>query len=83
VYHLNLGEQAMLDQPHRNYPILGFVAGTPLLTSSGHKPIEQVQPDDFIQTRPDDQGDGGPEDVHDGDGDCDCPDHDPRWWEKN
>ena len=70
-----------LRKPHIHYPILGFVAGTPLLTSSGHKPIEQVRPGDLIQTQPDDQGDDAPQDVHDEDGDC--PDHDPRWWDCN
>jgi hypothetical protein len=54
VYHLSLGEPAMPDQPRPNYPILGFVAGTPLLTPSGHKPIEDIKPGDMIQTQPDD-----------------------------
>jgi hypothetical protein len=53
--------------------IIGFVVGTPLLTSQGHKPIDQLLPGDFIQTRPDDQGDREPCDE-----DCDCPDHDPH-----
>ncbi len=72
----------MPDQPRPNMPIIGFVAGTPLLTPAGHKPVEELRPGDFIQTQPGDgQGDGEPQDGHD-EG-CDCPDHDPRWWEHN
>jgi hypothetical protein len=54
------------DRPNR--PILGFVAGTPLLTPSGRKPIDQLRPGDLIQTRADDK----PE-AH----------NEPRWWESN
>jgi hypothetical protein len=62
-----------------NKPIIGFVAGTPLLTPEGVKPIEELRPGDLIETRPDDQDDE-PEDVHDED--CNCPDHNSRWWEQ-
>lgn len=74
VYHLNLGEQARPDQPRPNFPILGFVAGTPLLTPSGHKPVEHLRPGDFLQTQPDDDpGDHKPE----------VPDQEPGGWERN
>jgi hypothetical protein len=74
VYNLNLGEPAMPEQPRPNFPILGFVAGTPLLTPEGHKPIDELKPGDLIQTQPDDgQGDDEPH-AHD---------HEPRWWEGN
>jgi hypothetical protein len=33
-------------------PIYGFVAGTPILTADGSKPIEQLRPGDVIQARP-------------------------------
>ncbi len=33
-------------------PILGFVAGTPILTPEGHKLVEQLRPGDMIQARP-------------------------------
>jgi hypothetical protein len=69
VYHLNLGEQTMPDQPRPSYPILGFVAGTSILTPSGHKPIEAIKPGDLIQTQPDDDQ----AEAHD----------EPRWWESN
>jgi hypothetical protein len=81
MHHLNLGEPAMPDQPRPNFPIIGFAAGTPSLTADGLKRIEDLKPGDSVQVQPDDKGDGGPEDVHD-EG-CDCPDHDPRWWEQN
>lgn len=74
VYHRNPGEYPMPDQPndHRR-PIIGFAAGTPLLTLEGYKPIEDVKPGDFIQTGPDGEQ---PDDGHEG--------HDPpRWWEQN
>jgi hypothetical protein len=75
VYHLNLGEQTVPDQPRPNFPVLGFVAGTPLLTPSGHKRIEDLKPGDLIQTQPDDdQGEHEPE-AHD--------DEPPRWWERD
>ncbi len=71
VYHLNLGEPAMPDQPRPNFPVVGFVAGTPLLTPEGFKRMEDIKPGDVIQTQPDnDQGDD-----YDGD--------EPRWWERN
>jgi hypothetical protein len=38
--------------PEPNPPILDFVAGTPLLTPEGHKPIEQLRLGDMIQARP-------------------------------
>jgi intein/homing endonuclease len=81
LYHLNLGEQTMPDQPRPNHPILGFAAGTPLLTADGPKRIEDIKPGDLIQTQPDDdQGDHEPE-AHGDDGDR-LP-QDPRWWERN
>ena len=53
----NLGEPAM-----PNFPFVGFVAGTPILTSTGFKPIEDIKPGDMIQVQPDDdQGDDKPE----------------------
>jgi hypothetical protein len=62
----------MPDKPHHDRPILGFVAGTPLLTPDGLKRIEDIKPGDLIQTQPDDdQGDEQPEDDE------------PRWWERN
>jgi hypothetical protein len=40
-------------------PIIGFVAGTPLMTAGGVKAIEEVKPGDTIQVQPnDDQVDG-------------------------
>jgi hypothetical protein len=54
VYHLNLGEPTMPDQPRPNFPVIGFVGGTPLLTPSGVKRIEDIKPGDVIQTQPDD-----------------------------
>jgi hypothetical protein len=63
----------MIPEPNRPAPksIVCFVAGTPLLTPEGHKPIEDLKPGDFIQTQPDDDkaDDEGPEP--------------PRWWEHN
>ncbi len=67
----------MPDQPRPNFPILGFVAGTPLLTPEGFKRIENIKPGDLIQTHPDDQGDDEPH-VHDDQGDDEL-----RWWERN
>lgn len=64
--------------PDQNRPILGFVAGTPLLTADGLKRIEDIKPGDMIQVQPDDdQADDDPH-VHDGQGDGE-----PRWWERN
>jgi hypothetical protein len=59
--------------------IIGFVAGTPLLTADGFKAIEDIKPGDTIQVQPDDdQGDGKPEVHEDGHaGDT------LRWWELN
>jgi hypothetical protein len=58
------------------YPFVGFVAGTPILTAKGYKPIEEIKPGDMIQVQPyDDQGDGKPE-AHD-----DQADEEPGWWE--
>lgn len=45
----NVGEPAM-----SNYPIIGFAAGTPLLTANGLERIESIKPGDMIQVRPDD-----------------------------
>jgi hypothetical protein len=81
LYHLNPGELPMPDQPRPSFPIFGFAAGTSLLTADGPKHIEDVKPGDVLQTRPDDQGDGELQDAHD-EG-CDCPDQDPRWWQRN
>lgn len=64
----NLGEQAPPDQPRPNFPIPGFVAGTPLLSADGAVPIEKLRPDDHTE---------------DDDTDCDCPDHNPGWWQWN
>jgi hypothetical protein len=65
----NLGEPTM---PH--FPFVGFVAGTPILTSTGYKLIEDIKPGDMIQVQPDDdQGD----DKHD------AHDDEPGWWESN
>jgi hypothetical protein len=73
VYNLNLGDPAMPDQPRPSFPILGFVAGTPILTAQGPVPIEDLKPGDLIETQPgDDQADDKPE-AHD----------EPRWWESN
>jgi hypothetical protein len=41
-------------------PVIGFMAGTPLLTPEGFKRIEDIKPGDVIQTQPDDQGDDKP-----------------------
>lgn len=38
-----------------NFPILGFVAGTPILTARGLVPIEDLKPGDMLQVQPDDQ----------------------------
>ncbi len=60
-------------------PIIGFAAGTPILTSSGSKPIESIKPGDLIQTQPDDcESDYEPEDHDD-----DHTGEDARWWEWN
>ena len=66
----------MPDQPSANdirRQIIGFAAGTPLLTPKGYKPIEDVKPGNFIQTGPDEEQ---PDDRRDN------PDP-PRWWERN
>ena len=55
----------MPDQPRL---IVGFAAGTPLLTADGFKAIEDIKPGDTIQVQSDDQ-----------DGD-DRADAGPRWW---
>lgn len=74
VYQLNLGEPTMPDQSRPNFPIVGFVAGTPILTPEGHKSIEDLKPGDMIETQPDgDQADDKPEADND----------EPRWWENN
>lgn len=53
-------------------PIIGFVAGTPLLTADGFKSIEEAKPGDIIQTQPDD------------DQDDDKPEaNEPGWWKWN
>jgi hypothetical protein len=81
VYNLNLGEQAMPEPPRPLHPLLGFVAGTPILTAEGPKPIEQVQPGDLILTRPDDEQGGEPRAIDNQEGDG--PDPEPPWWERN
>lgn len=45
VYHLHTGEKPLPDQLP---PIISFVAGTPVLTPQGHKPIEDLPPSDLI-----------------------------------
>ena len=75
----NLGGQAMPDQPRPNFPILGFAAGTPLLTADGPKRIEDLKPGDMIQMQPDDdQGDDEPH-AHEDDDQGD----ELRWWDRN
>lgn len=67
----------MPDQPHSNHPIIGFAAGTPILTADGPKRIEDIKPGDMIQVQPgDDQADDEPH-VHDD------QDDELRWWERN
>ena len=62
--------------PH--FPVMGFTGDTPILTSTGFKPIEDLKPGDMIQVQPDDdQGDDKPE-AHD-----DQADEEPGWWERN
>ena len=52
----NLGELAMPINP-----IVGFVAGTKIMTARGPVSIEDLKPGDMIQVQPDDdQGDGKP-----------------------
>jgi hypothetical protein len=41
------------NQPAPN-PIIGFVAGTPILTPTGSTPIGQLRPGDLIQGQPED-----------------------------
>ena len=60
-----------------NFPILGFVAGTPLLTADGPKRIEDIKPGDMIQGQPDDGQDDEPH-ADDGQDDGELP-----WWECN
>jgi intein/homing endonuclease len=55
VYHLNLGEHPMPDQPPPNFtrrPFLGFAAGTPILTVDGYKRVEDIRVGDFIIVPP-------------------------------
>ena len=55
LHNLNLGEQSI-----PSYPI-GFVAGTPILTWNGYKPVEDIKPGHMIQVQPhDDQADAKP-----------------------
>jgi hypothetical protein len=81
VYRLNPAEQPVPDQlqPNDGTPrtILGFAAGTPLLTFGGHKPIEELRPGDFLQPRPD-----GEQPAPQGDDEPEGPEP-PRWWERN
>jgi hypothetical protein len=59
VYSLVPAEHPFPDRPQANgipRPILGFAAGTPILTPNGPVPIEQLRRGDFILLRPD----GGP-----------------------
>ena len=49
--------------PH--YPFVGFVAGTPNMTSTGYKPIEDIKPGHFIQVQPDDDQGDDKHDAHD------------------
>lgn len=71
-------EQPMPDHPRPNFPVIGFAAGTPILTPEGSKPIEDIRPGDLIQTQPDDC-----EDNHEEECDGDRTDEDERWWEWN
>ena len=66
----------MPHEPHPNFRIVGFVAGTPLLTREGFKRIEELRPGDFIQSGPDG------EQPDDGQGDDHAVDE-RRWWEEN
>jgi hypothetical protein len=64
----------MPDQPHPNFPVVGFVAGTPLLTPEGLKGLEDLKLGDLIQTQPEN--------------DHQCDDQEkglerPGWWESN
>jgi hypothetical protein len=63
--------------PDQRRPIIGFAAGTPLLTPDGIKAIEDIKPGDIIQVQPDD-GQGDEPHAHDDQGD-----DAPRWWEWN
>ena len=74
-------EQTPANDP--NSSLVGFVAGTPILTPEDFKPIDQLRPWDVIQTQDDDQGDPEQSDHDSDDCDGDRPDHDPRWWEHN
>jgi hypothetical protein len=80
--HLNLGEPPMPDQTppnNTNRCIIGFVAGTPLLTPENLKRIEDIKSGDVIQTQPDDnQGDQKPDPQDD-----DHAHDEHRWWESN
>jgi hypothetical protein len=82
VYILNPGGQQMPDRTQPSdatpRPILGFAAGTPILTAEGDKPIEELRPGDFIQSRPDGEP---PNDDHSDDEDEGA--EPPRWWEGN
>jgi hypothetical protein len=46
----------MNQHPNRSIPrpIIGFVAGTKVMTARGSVPIEDIKPGDMIQVQPDD-----------------------------
>lgn len=79
VSNPNSGEQSMPDQPHPAAPITGFVAGTPILTPEGSKPIENIKPGDLIQTHAGDCEDNHEPEDHDDD----HTGEGARWWEWN
>ena len=56
------------------FPIIGFVTGTPILTATGYKPIEELKPGDMIQVQPGNDQDADEPDAHD---------DEPGWWESN
>lgn len=59
-------------------PVLGFVAGTPIRTPEGSKPIENIKPGDLIQTHDDCEDNHEPEDHEDV-----TTSENTRWWEWN
>jgi hypothetical protein len=62
------------EKPMPNFPFIGFVAGTKIMTARGPVSIEDLKPGDMIQVQPaDDQGD----DKHE------AQDDEPGWWESN
>ncbi len=72
---LNPGTEGSPNPSHSLFPIIGFTAGTPIMTAEGYKPIEEIGPGDFIQSGPECE----PSDDCDGE---EAPEP-PRWWEQN